>query len=133
MISRFASRSAATQAVRMARSNLRATTRRNMGGGGGYLQLSPAHKMWGEAFGVVAWLWIFHRARNDLPVVLGYRHPWDHAEDAFAILEAKIHPDDLTDLRSAWEDFNLKAIKPGEDDDDDDDDDDEEDDDEDDE
>lgn len=75
----------------------------------GYMQLSPAHQMWGEAFGVVAWLWIFHRARNDLPVVLGYRHPWDHAEDPFDILEAKIHSDDLVDLHAAWESFNSKV------------------------
>jgi hypothetical protein len=33
------------------------------------------------------WLWIFHRARQDGPVVLGWRHPWEHAHDPWAIHE----------------------------------------------
>jgi hypothetical protein len=44
----------------------------------GYLKTSETHANWGEAFGVVCWLWVFYRARKDLPVVLGWRHPWDH-------------------------------------------------------
>jgi uncharacterized membrane protein YagU involved in acid resistance len=44
----------------------------------GYLKTSPTHELWGETFGVVCWLWIFYRARQDLPVVLGWRHPWEH-------------------------------------------------------
>ena len=44
----------------------------------GYLKTSPTHIFWGEAFGVLCWLWIFYRARQDLPVVLGWRHPWEH-------------------------------------------------------
>jgi len=28
------------------------------------MQVSEEHTMWGEAFGVVCWLWVFHRARH---------------------------------------------------------------------
>jgi hypothetical protein len=48
------------------------------------VRTSPIHHALGEAFGVVMWLWIFHRARHDGPVVLGLRHPWDHVEDPWA-------------------------------------------------
>jgi hypothetical protein len=41
----------------------------------------------GEAIGFFMWLWIFHRARQDGPVVLGWRHPWEHAHDPWAIHE----------------------------------------------
>eukprot|EP00545_Synedropsis_sp_CCMP1620_P014528 CAMPEP_0119006524 /NCGR_PEP_ID=MMETSP1176-20130426/2338_1 /TAXON_ID=265551 /ORGANISM="Synedropsis recta cf, Strain CCMP1620" /LENGTH=139 /DNA_ID=CAMNT_0006958441 /DNA_START=98 /DNA_END=517 /DNA_ORIENTATION=+ len=124
MISRLASRQAATAAARVTRSRVQAVTSRNMGGGGAYLQLSPIHKAWGEAFGCVCWLWIFHRARQDGAVVLGYRHPWDHAEDPLLhAAEAPLHPDDESDLETEWDVFLSKAIRPGEDDDDDDDDD----------
>jgi len=44
--------------------------------------------MAGEIFGFVMWIWIFHRARHDLPVVLGWRHPWDHAADPWAVQDA---------------------------------------------
>lgn len=65
--------------------------------------------MWGEAFGCVAWLWIFHRARQDLPVVLGWRHPWDHAEDPFAVAGETLHAEDLPDLEADWEKFNMRV------------------------
>ena len=32
----------------------------------------------GEAFGTLAWLWIFYRFSQDGKVLLGYEHPWDH-------------------------------------------------------
>lgn len=104
-------------------------TRRNMAGGGGHLKLSPIHKMWGEAFGVVCWVWIFHRARHDGPVVLGWRHPWDHVEDPWKVKGETLHPEDEKDLEKDWDGFLRKAISPGEDDDDDDDEEEEEDDD----
>ena len=86
---------------------------------------------WGEAFGVVAWLWIFSRAREDLPWILGFRHPWDHVEDPFAPHDdhhghAAESPEETT---ASWDKFTMKAIKPGEDDDDDDEDEDDDDDD----
>ena len=46
--------------------------------------MSQVHKNWGEAFGVIMWLWVFHRARHDLPVLYGFRHPWEHPPDPFA-------------------------------------------------
>ena len=39
----------------------------------------------GEAMGCVMWLWVFHRARHDGPVVLGWRHPWEHGPDLFGV------------------------------------------------
>jgi hypothetical protein len=77
------------------------------------LQLSPVHKMWGEAFGVVCWLWIFHRARQDGDVFLGYRHPWDHAEDPFAHPAETVHADDAKDLEAAWDGFLAKVSQLG--------------------
>ena len=46
------------------------------------MYVSEIHKNFGEAFGVVAWLWVFHRARHDLPVMYGFYHPWEaHGHD----------------------------------------------------
>ena len=39
------------------------------------------HTNGGIVMGFVCWMWVFHRAKNDLPVVLGWRHPWEHAHD----------------------------------------------------
>eukprot|EP00543_Licmophora_paradoxa_P004807 CAMPEP_0202457566 /NCGR_PEP_ID=MMETSP1360-20130828/14564_1 /ASSEMBLY_ACC=CAM_ASM_000848 /TAXON_ID=515479 /ORGANISM="Licmophora paradoxa, Strain CCMP2313" /LENGTH=134 /DNA_ID=CAMNT_0049077703 /DNA_START=21 /DNA_END=425 /DNA_ORIENTATION=- len=122
MLSRVASASLRT--ARAARSNVQATTRRNMGGGAHWMEVSKIHTQWGEAFGALCWLWIFHRARNDLPVVLGFRHPWEHAEDPWALHD---HIANEAELQADWEKFNDKAIKPGEDDDDDEDDEDDDD------
>jgi len=55
--------------------------RRNMGAGGHWMDVSKVHTNLGEAFGFVCWIWIFHRARLDGGVVLGWRHPWEHAPD----------------------------------------------------
>uniref|UniRef100_A0A7S3QBA4 Uncharacterized protein n=1 Tax=Chaetoceros debilis TaxID=122233 RepID=A0A7S3QBA4_9STRA len=104
--------------------------RRNMGGGSHWMEVSEVHTNLGEAFGFVCWMWIFYRARNDLPVVLGWRHPWEHAEDPWAGVEPKDDElEDIEGLRAEWDSFQVKAENPEEDDDDDDDDDDEEDDD----
>ena len=94
------------------------------------MEVSEVHTRVGEAFGFICWIWVFHRARNDLPVVLGWRHPWEHAEDPWAVSD---HVDNEEVVEQDWNEFMTKAIKPGEDDDDEDDDDDDEDDDDDDE
>ena len=74
--------------------------------------------MAGEICGFFTWLWVFYRAKHDLPVVLGMRHPWEHGEDPFAIHD---HVDNLEGLEKEWEDFTEKSTRPGDDDDDDDD------------
>ncbi|KAK4164860.1 hypothetical protein QBC43DRAFT_288400 [Cladorrhinum sp. PSN259] len=28
--------------------------------------------------GAAMWFWIFYRAKKDGPVLLGWKHPWDH-------------------------------------------------------
>ena len=88
------------------------------------MEVSDTHTKLGEAFGFVCWMWIFHRAHNDLPVVLGWRHPWEHADDPWA---ASDHVEDLPQLQHEWDDFANKAANPEDDDDDDDDEDDDED------
>jgi hypothetical protein len=35
----------------------------------------------GEIFGTVAWLWVFHRFRQDGAVLLGFAHPWENGHD----------------------------------------------------
>ena len=74
------------------------------------MKISPAHTFWGEVFGVICWVWVFHRARHDLPVVLGYRHPWDHVEDPFAVAhDPPLHPDDEKDFEAEWDNFVVKV------------------------
>ena len=86
-----------------------------------WMEVSPHHTMAGEICGFFTWLWVFYRAKHDLPVVLGLRHPWEHGEDPWAIHD---HVDNLEALQNDWEEFADKSTRPGEDDDDDDDDDD---------
>lgn len=38
----------------------------------------PYHEMGAEIIGVICWVWVFHRARHDGPVLLGWKHPWEH-------------------------------------------------------
>jgi hypothetical protein len=47
----------------------------------GYLKISESHTWWGDAFGTLAWLWVFHRFHQDGAVLLGFRHPWEHDGD----------------------------------------------------
>lgn len=42
------------------------------------MHISETHTNLGEAFGVICWLWVFHRARYDIDVFFGWRHPWEH-------------------------------------------------------
>lgn len=73
----------------------------------------------GDIFGTIAWLWIFHRFRQDGPVLLGYAHPWEHGHDDHGHSPAKkLKPGEVTDN---WQKFSDKALVPGDDDDDDDD------------
>ena len=76
--------------------------------------MSPRHQFWGEAFGVFCWLWVFHRARQDLPVVLGLRHPWEHAEDPWA---PDIHLNEKA-LHDDWYTFGKEMALHDDDDDD---------------
>jgi len=65
------------------------------------MEVSKVHTRLGEAFGFVCWMWIFHRARTDGAVVLGWRHPWEHAEDPWASVTHKDdHIDDNENLRA---------------------------------
>jgi hypothetical protein len=86
------------------------------------MEVSDVHTKLGEAFGFVCWMWIFHRARNDLDVVLGWRHPWEHAEDPWASVA---HQDDdiheIDALKADWDLHQQRAAVPGDGDDDDDD------------
>lgn len=79
------------------------------------MEVSEVHTRAGEFVGFVTWLWVFHRARNDLPVVLGWRHPWEHAEDPWAVRD---HIESIAELEKDWDTFAEKAVRPGEDDDD---------------
>jgi hypothetical protein len=65
--------------------------------------------MWGEAFGVFCWLWVFHRARHDGAVVLGFRHPWDHVEDPWKVDGEVVHPEDEKDMQQDWDKFLNKV------------------------
>ena len=56
-------------------------------------------------------MWVFYRAKHDLPVVLGLRHPWEHGEDPWAIVD---HVENLHALEEDWEDFAIKSTNPGE-------------------
>ncbi|KAJ4803969.1 NADH dehydrogenase [ubiquinone] 1 beta subcomplex subunit 2 [Rhynchospora pubera] len=59
---------------------------REMGGGGhggttykGYTIGNPSrwHSVTGKGLCAVMWFWILYRAKQDGPVVLGWRHPWE--------------------------------------------------------
>jgi hypothetical protein len=76
--------------------------------------------MWGEAFGVFCWLWVFHRARHDLPVVLGFRHAWEHAPgDDHGHGHHHADPDAKQSLKDGWDKFSVRAMQQNDDDDDD--------------
>jgi len=85
------------------------------------MEVSDVHTKLGEAFGFVCWMWIFHRARNDLPVVLGWRHPWEHAEDPWAAAVSDQSHEHVAELRADWDKFQEKAAIPGDGDDEEDD------------
>ena len=82
-----------------------------------FMEVSDVHSKLGEAFGFICWLWVFHRARNDLPVVLGWRHPWEHADDPWATSDES-HIENIAELQNDWDRFVVKVMKPGDGDDD---------------
>lgn len=91
------------------------------------MTVSEDHRMWGEAVGVVCWLWVFHRARNDLPVLLGFRHAWEHAAEDPSHVHDVITSDAKAAMAGSWDKFTSKAMQQKETDDDDDDDEEDED------
>eukprot|EP00980_Cylindrotheca_fusiformis_P028109 scaffold22581_cov123-Cylindrotheca_fusiformis.AAC.6 len=99
--------------------------RRNMAGGGAWLETNPLGERIGEVFGTIAWLWIFHRFRQDGAVVLGYAHPWDHGHgDHHGHTVKKLKPEEKLAM---WDKFGERSTNPGEDDDDEEDEDDDDD------
>ena len=75
------------------------------------MSVSQPHTIAGEVCGFFTWMWVFYRAKHDLPVVLGLRHPWEHGEDPWAIVD---HVESLHALEEDWEDFAIKSTNPGE-------------------
>ncbi len=70
----------------------------------------------GSIFGTIAWLWIFHRFRQDGAALLGYQHPWEHGHsDATHSTSKKLSPEEGTE---AWQKFREMSDVPGEDDED---------------
>jgi hypothetical protein len=85
-----------------------------------YMTVSENHRVAAEVLGTVCWLWIFHRARLDLPVVLGWRHPWEHAPgDDHGHGDAHHGPVVAADVAAGWDKYNAKTTNYNEDDDDD--------------
>ena len=68
--------------------------------------MSKPHHYLGEACGFLTWMWIFYRAKQDLPVVLGWRHPWEHADDPWKIVD---HVDDLEGLEKSWDEVSRQC------------------------
>ena len=77
----------------------------------------------GELFGTVAWLWVFHRFRQDGMVLLGYEHPWEHGGHHDHASHSHGKTVTAEEATETWQKFSEKATQPGDDDDDDDDDD----------
>uniref|UniRef100_A0A7S4ACX3 Uncharacterized protein n=1 Tax=Pseudo-nitzschia australis TaxID=44445 RepID=A0A7S4ACX3_9STRA len=125
--------------LRNAQQKTQQSQKRAMGGGGAYMQTNEFGERLGEAFGTVAWLWVFWRFKQDGKVLLGYEHPWDHGHSGGDIYETELRVQGLThqfqvkkqseeEMIANWDKFGDRAINPGEDDDDDDDDDEDDDD-----
>uniref|UniRef100_A0A7S2KLZ2 Uncharacterized protein n=1 Tax=Leptocylindrus danicus TaxID=163516 RepID=A0A7S2KLZ2_9STRA len=123
----FASR-APSRLLRFARTAALQTTQKRSMGGGSHppFTVSEWHTKGGEAIGFVMWMWIFYRAKQDLPVVLGLRHPWDHVEgdDHHDAAHEDAH---FAYLHETWDKHDADTLKVRDDDDDDDEDEDEED------
>jgi len=67
------------------------------GHGGAHHEFPPKpaaiHVWGGKFFGAVMWFWIFYRAKQDLPALLGWEHPWEHGHHG--------HDDDHDDHAAA--------------------------------
>ncbi|WPG97266.1 Hypothetical protein R9X50_00003900 [Acrodontium crateriforme] len=38
----------------------------------------PLYRFAATGLGAAMWFFLFYRARQDMPVLLGWRHPWEH-------------------------------------------------------
>ncbi|KAK2871563.1 hypothetical protein FQN49_003054 [Arthroderma sp. PD_2] len=38
----------------------------------------PLYRFAATALGASMWFWLMYRAKKDGPVLLGWKHPWDH-------------------------------------------------------
>ncbi|KAH6640896.1 hypothetical protein F5144DRAFT_115956, partial [Chaetomium tenue] len=38
----------------------------------------PIYRFMATGLGASMWFWIFYRAKKDGPVLLGWKHPWEH-------------------------------------------------------
>ncbi|KAF2484590.1 hypothetical protein BDY17DRAFT_323431 [Neohortaea acidophila] len=38
----------------------------------------PFYRFAATGLGAAMWFFLFYRARHDMPVLLGWRHPWEH-------------------------------------------------------
>ncbi|KAK4203686.1 hypothetical protein QBC40DRAFT_274256 [Triangularia verruculosa] len=52
----------------------RALPRSQLGGD----PIRPFYRYTATGLGASMWFWIFYRAKEDGPVLLGWKHPWDH-------------------------------------------------------
>ena len=43
-----------------------------------FSKVQPWHLTAQKVMGTVMWLWLFYRAKNDGPALLGLEHPWEH-------------------------------------------------------
>lgn len=90
------------------------------------MTVGETHKFYGEVVGTICWLWIFHRASHDMPVLLGLRHPWEHGHDDHGHDDSHHAPVSPDERGEAWDKFTSKAMIQAETDDDDEDDDEDE-------
>ncbi|KAL7968514.1 hypothetical protein HDV63DRAFT_378875 [Trichoderma sp. SZMC 28014] len=40
--------------------------------------VAPIYRVTATALGAGMWFWLMYRAKKDGPVLLGWKHPWDH-------------------------------------------------------
>ncbi|KAM4055964.1 hypothetical protein HRG_002889 [Hirsutella rhossiliensis] len=40
--------------------------------------VAPIYRLTATALGAGMWFWLMYRAKRDGPVLLGWKHPWDH-------------------------------------------------------
>ncbi|KAL7943018.1 hypothetical protein V8C42DRAFT_347487 [Trichoderma barbatum] len=40
--------------------------------------VAPIYRVTATALGAGMWFWLMYRAKKDGPVLMGWKHPWDH-------------------------------------------------------
>ncbi|KAJ4145694.1 hypothetical protein LMH87_004533 [Akanthomyces muscarius] len=40
--------------------------------------VAPIYRLTATALGAGMWFWLMYRAKKDGPVLMGWKHPWDH-------------------------------------------------------